>query len=143
MNLKKIDCYIQSYDKMIPMTHEKGETELSISKDIEAFISHPENTTLYRGESEVNKKGLHFTTSKEWAGTFGKTIISGTLPVGSKVRIITDEDMESAMKRGATSEKALWEYIFASGWDAIVGYDSMNSKVLDVIVNPIHLERFK
>ena len=31
---------------------------------------------------------------------------------------------------------------FSGGYGAILGYDSMNSRVLDSIVNPKHLDRF-
>ena len=109
---------------------------------IEKFISNPESFVLYRGEGKTNKDGLHFTTNKEWTKTFGGNIVEGTLPAGSKIKILAEDDMETALNRGIVLERSLWDSIFAKGYDAIIGTDSMNNEVLDVIVNPKHLGRF-
>ena len=109
---------------------------------IKKFVSKPESFLLYRGERETNQGGLHFTTDKSWAERFGANLIEGTMPVDSKIKLITPEDMENAFHHGVLSEQLLWDSIFAQGYDAILGTDAMNSEVLDVVVNPKHLRRF-
>ena len=110
---------------------------------VQRFISNPETFTLFRGESEVNQGGLHFTTDKEWAKNFGKTILSGKLPARCKFKMISEGDFEFAFKMGISSEGKLWTLLFSEGYDAVIGYDPMNSRILDVVINPVHLDRFK
>lgn len=110
---------------------------------VQKFISNPETFTLFRGENENNQKGLHFTTDKEWAKNFGSNILTGSLPLGSKIELLTEKDLKEDYELGITSERPFWDLIFDKGYDAIVGCDTMNSDELDVIVNPKHLELFK
>ena len=63
---------------------------------VDKFVSKPESFLLYRGEGATNQGGLHFTTDKRWAERFGGNVIGGTLPTGSKIKLITLEDMEKA-----------------------------------------------
>lgn len=107
------------------------------------FASNPETFVLFRGENLPNKGGLHFTTDKDWAKDFGKVILKGTLPAGSKIKLLTKDDFIEPLSMGVTSEDVVWFSIFAEGYDAILGHDQRNSKVFDVIVNPKHLGNFK
>lgn len=109
---------------------------------IHKFITHPESFTLFRDENADNKGGLHFTTDKNWAKNFGTNVLSGTLPAHSRIKLLTEKDFEDGLKLGITSERPLWNIFFDEGYDAIVGYDSMNSDELDVIVNPKYLGCF-
>lgn len=109
---------------------------------IQKFISNPEAFTLYRGESKMTQGGLHFTTDKEWARIFGEIILEGNLPEKSIVKLLTEDDFRNGYEQGISSEKQLWDLLFSKGYDAIIGVDSMNSKALDVIVNPKHLKNF-
>jgi hypothetical protein len=120
-----------------------GENEIHINELVRRFVANPETFILYRGENEANQGGLHFTSDKNWAMNFGVTLLAGKLPSRCKVKLITGNDMQAAIEHGIRSEEILWEQFFSKGWDAVVGYDSENSDVLDVIVNPIHLDRFK
>jgi len=122
---------------------DKRQNSEDISLLAGTFISHPGAHLLFRGENAANQNGLHFTTNREWAKQFGDNILEGKLPRGSTVRLITVKDIEDAMRNGIESEEKLWAFLFAEGCDAVVGYDAMNSHVLDVIVNPKHLRRFK
>lgn len=106
------------------------------------FIENPESISLFRGERVSNLGGLHFTDNEEWAGCFGTTILTGKLPSGSRIRLLVETDMATALANGIYSEQGLWDVFFAQGYDAILGYDSMRPKFLDVIVHPKHLERF-
>jgi len=110
---------------------------------IQKFISNPEVFTLFRGENQTNQGGLHFTTDKDWASKFGDKILEGKLPKDSKIKLITNSDFEEGLKLNILSEKQLWESIFEKGYDAIIGHDPMNSDMLDIIINPKHLELFK
>lgn len=118
-------------------------TSTTINQLAKKFISNPENFTLFRGENEVNQGGLHFTTDKEWAKKFGKIILSGQLPSRCKFKMISEDDFELAFNVGISSEGKLWTLLFKEGYDAVIGYDPMNSHMLDVVVNPVHLDRFK
>ena len=42
-------------------------------------------------------------------------------------------------QKGIGDEAVFWQTFFDDGYDAVIGYDSYNSTVLDVIVNPKHL----
>jgi len=110
---------------------------------IQKFISNPESFTLFRGENQTNQGGLHFTTDKDWASKFGENILEGKLPKDSKIKLIKNSDFEEGFKANILSEQQLWDSIFEKGYDAIVGYDPMNSDMLDIIINPKHLELFK
>ncbi|MFA7301846.1 MAG: hypothetical protein WC069_06070 [Candidatus Shapirobacteria bacterium] len=119
-------------------------TNNSINNEgIQRFISNPESFILFRGESDENQGGIHFTTDAEWAKNFGNKILTGKLPADSKIKLITEKDFKEGYELGILSEKLLWDFIFNKGYDAIVGHDAMNSNKLDVIVNPKHLGLFK
>jgi hypothetical protein len=109
----------------------------------ERFLAKPESFPLFRAENATNKGGLHFALNKEWVQNFGANIHTGTLPAGSKIRLLAEIDLKEAFEQGVVSEQELWDSLFKQGYDAILGHDAMNSQVLDVIVNPKHLERFK
>jgi len=112
------------------------------NENIQRFISNPESFILFRGESDENKGGLHFTTDEKWAKNFGNKIITGKLPADSKIKLITEKDFKEGYELGILSEELFWKFIFDKGYDAIVGYDVMNSTKLDVIINPKHLKLF-
>ena len=117
--------------------------EQDINLLAQKFISNPEAFPLYRGENETNQGGLHFTTDRDWARNFGETILSGRLPARCKFKLISEDDFEFAFNAGIFSEGKLWNLLFSEGYDAIIGHDPMNSNALDVVVNPVHLDRFK
>jgi len=112
---------------------------------LKALLLHPENVPLYRGERLATLGGLHFTPDRTWAEKFanGGTILTGHLPTDSKIKVLDDSDFEYGFKMGFSSEYLLWDYIFAQGFDAIIGHDAMNTKILDVIVHPRLLQNFK
>ncbi|MCX6717531.1 MAG: hypothetical protein NTU76_02555 [Candidatus Taylorbacteria bacterium] len=112
-------------------------------KILQKFISNPETFTLFRGEDQSNQNGLHFTTDEVWARKFGGSTLSGRLPADSKIKLLAGEDFEEGYKLGIASEGPLWDLIFKNGYDAIIGHDSMDCNMLDVIVNPKHLKLFK
>lgn len=114
-----------------------------MNQTIEKFILNPENFVLFRGQSVTDKGGLHFALDEDWAKRFGKIIIKGTLPVGSKIKPLQETDFQEALSLGLPSERPVWDLIFSKGYDAILGTDAMESSKLDVIVNPKHLEIFK
>ena len=107
------------------------------------FLEHPEKYLLYRGEQAKSESGLHFSTDAQWVKNFGPIIRSGTLPMGSRVKLLTEADEKEAFENGIYSELRLWESFFEKGYDAILGHDALNSKALDIIVHPKHAERFK
>jgi hypothetical protein len=109
----------------------------------ERFLANPESFSLFRAENAANTGGLHFALDKEWVKNFGSDIRTGTLPAGSKIRLLAEADLKQAFEQGLFSEQELWDSIFDQGYDAILGHDAMNSHMLDVIVNSKHLERFK
>ena len=114
-------------------------------EELDALIGRlktdPASVPLFRGERR-DDNGLHFSTDEAWARTFGPNMRTGTLPVGSRVWLLTERDFSDAFERGLLSERALWDKMFADGYDAIVGHDAMNHRMLDVIVNPKHHARF-
>jgi hypothetical protein len=114
----------------------------SSDQTIHGFIAHPESFTLFRDENAENKSGLHFATDKNWAKNFDTSVLFGSLPAGSRINLLTEEDFENGLKLGITSERPLWDISFNEGYDAVVGYDSVNSEELDVIVNLKHLGYF-
>jgi len=107
------------------------------------FISNPETFILFRGENFFNMGGLHFTTDEDWAKKFGKVILKGSLPAGSKIKHLTRDDVRDGLKANIFLEDFFWFSFFAEGYDAILGTDFMNSSKLDIIVNPKHLGNFK
>lgn len=109
----------------------------------QTFTREPQSFTLFRGENAANKGGLHFYLESAPTKTFGKDMISGTLPKGSKIKILSAVDKQAGIAQGIYEEKGLWDMLFKQGYDAVVGADAMNSKMLDIIVNPKHLGRFK
>jgi hypothetical protein len=109
----------------------------------EQFLANPAAFQLFRAENATNIGGLHFSTDKEWVKNFGSEIHIGTLPAGCKIKLLAEVDMEKAFQEGLVSEQSLWESIFNEGYDAILGHDAMNSRVLDIIVNPKLLHRFE
>ena len=115
-----------------------------INDDIKIFFSKPENVLLFRGEGPSNRGGLHFTPDENWAKQFSQVaIIKGYLPANSKIKLISETDFETGFKLGISSEYALWDFFFAQGYDAIVGHDAMNSRIMDVVIHPKHLHNFK
>jgi hypothetical protein len=114
-----------------------------MDKIVDTFLSNPENYILFRGEKPGMEGGLHFTLDKEWAKVFGSNILQGYLPQGSKIKIISEEDFEEAMKFNISTDYKFYYFIFAKGYDAILGYDPMNSQMLDIIVNPKLLKNFR
>jgi len=117
---------------------------------IQKFISNPETFTLYRGEEKgrSNENGLHFTTDKEWAKRFGSTILVGALPKGSVIHLIDQNDFTEALgiySRVKTMDEAtiLTIQLGHHGYDAMVGHDTMNCNILDVVINPKNLKYFK
>lgn len=116
--------------------------EADINKLAEAFIANPEAFILYRGENMRNRGGLHFTTDKKWSRNFGEILLCGNLPAGAKIKLITHEDFEMAFRKGITSDHAFYESVFIDGYDAVVGHDTRNSDILDIIVSPKLINRF-
>ena len=76
----------------------------TISQQANIFITNPESLILYRGEKDCNRGGLHFTPDKEWAKGFGETILEGRLPAGSKIKLITPDDLDDAVNHGLVSD---------------------------------------
>jgi len=107
------------------------------------FVSNPETFILFRGENPSNKGGLHFTTDKDWAKHFGKIILEGSFPPGSKIKHLTRDDVRNGLNANILLEDFFWFSFFAQGYDAILGTDFMDSSKLDIIVNPKHLGNFK
>ena len=115
----------------------------TISKLATIFIANPESLILYRGEKDYNRGGLHFTPDREWANGFGETVLEGRLPVGSKVKLITTDDLDDAINHGLVSDHEFHWFLLTKGYDAIIGHDVMNNNILDIVVHPKHLENFK
>lgn len=114
-----------------------------ISQQATIFIANPESLILYRGEKDYNRGGLHFTPDKEWAKGFGEIILEGRLPAGSKIKLITPDDLDDAVNHGLVSDREFHWFLLTKGYDAILGHDVMNNKILDVVIHPKHLENFK
>lgn len=107
------------------------------------FIKNPSAIPLFRGESMDNQGGVHFTPNNDWAKKFGNTSVTGTLPKDAKVFKIDAKSMQDAMDQGIKTDKDFYNYIFQKGYDAVLGTDSRNGQILDVVVNPKHLDSFK
>jgi hypothetical protein len=67
-------------------------------------------------------------------------LITLVLPKGAKVRKLEEEDLEQAFRNGILKESEFWPTFFNQGYDAVVGLDSRDSRVVDVMVNPKHLK---
>lgn len=104
---------------------------------IDTLLASPESVLLFRGQKEGQPMGIHFTPDEAWARNFGD-LIQMTLPADAKLKLLTPEDTERSMQEGIRDEEAFWQTFFDDGYDAVIGYDSHNSAVLDVIVNPKH-----
>lgn len=106
---------------------------------MESLLAKPDSVQLFRGQKEGVPMGIHFTPDEAWAKNFGDNIIKLRLPKDAKVKLLTPEDTEHGIQKGIYDENIFWQTFFDDGYDAIVGTDSHNSAVLDVIVNPKHL----
>lgn len=115
----------------------------NVANLVKRFLAHPETVFLFRGENQINKRGLHFTADINWARNFGNQILRGRLPAKSRIKVLEIKDFDEAWISGINSEMALWNYYFDQGYDAILGTDLMTDKQIDVIVNPKHLDKFK
>lgn len=116
---------------------------LATNKVAETFMKTPEQIPLYRGEGAGNAGGVHFTPDAQWSQNFGTSNIQGSLPAGAKVFSITPESMEEAISKGITSDGEFYKYLWDKGYDALLGTDSRNGNVLDIVVNPKQLSNFK
>ena len=118
--------------------------EIMISdRTLQAFLDDADATELYRGESDHNRGGLHFTPDKSWAHRFGPTLLSGYLPACPRLHVLTDGDFADGLLKGIGDERAFFDFIFeTTAADAIVGHDQRNSSVLDVIIHAKHLWLF-
>ncbi|MDP2704264.1 MAG: hypothetical protein Q8P01_03495 [bacterium] len=103
---------------------------------IESLLTKPDSVQLFRGQKTDAEMGLHYTPDETWARNFGPIILKMTLPANAKIKLITSEDTEQGIKEGIYDEEIFWQTFFNDGYDAIIGTDSHNSMVLDVIVNP-------
>lgn len=134
---------LYSYQRTMS-TGPENSTDTADTSDIaERFLANPASFQLFRAENATNVGGLHFALNKEWVKNFGTEIYAGFLPAGSRIKLLAEVDMEEAFEQGLVSEQALWDSIFNEGYDAILGHDAMNSKMLDIIVNPKLLHRFE
>lgn len=103
---------------------------------IESLLTKPDSIQLFRGQKADAEMGLHYTPDETWARNFGPVIMKMVLPANAKLKLITSEDTEQGIQEGIYDEEIFWQTFFNDGYDAIVGTDSHNSMVLDVIVNP-------
>lgn len=129
------------------LPEQKKQTKIT-DEIMESFISSPETFILYRGESNINKGGIHFTTDITWAKNFGENILTGTLRKNSKIHLWDEKDFQTAINitsyTGKIDELALFKFILEQNdYDAILATDFMNSEALDIMVNPKHLKIFK
>lgn len=108
---------------------------------IESLLAKPDCLDLFRGQKAGAIPGLHFTPDEVWAKSFGDNIIKLRLPEDARLKLLTGDSFEDAFQKGLYDEAALWQSFFDQGYDAIVGADSHDSTMIDVIVNPKHLER--
>ncbi len=138
---------IEEFSKAVHNAVSEVTLPANISGQVKKLIKDPSSITLYRGET--TKGGEHFSTEK-WAENFGDHVVRGKLPKGAIVHVITPEDMQTAYNAGIqgsgaiSDEAALYNYLFDRyKADALIGHDSLNSKALDVVVNPKHLGEFK
>jgi hypothetical protein len=102
---------------------------------IDDLLAKPDSVQLFRGQKASEPMGIHFTPDEAWAKNFG-TVMKMTLPANAKVKLLTPEDTERGLQEGICDETVFWQTFFDDGYDAIIGTDSHDSTVLDVIVNP-------
>jgi len=148
--MKKIwQRILNFFSDRINLTEQHSDNILA-DEIIEKFISNPETFILYRGEGgrQSNEHGLHFTTDIQWAKRFGGTILSGSLPKGSVIHLIDQNDFTEALgiySRIKTMDEStiLKAQLERHDYDAMVGHDTMSCDVLDVVVNPKNLKYFK
>ena len=116
----------------------------SLEELAQRLINAPDTVKLFRGESAVNRGGLHFTTDRVWALQFGTELLTGHLPRHAVVHLLTPEDFELAAALPDQSDDRCISLMLLEkrGADALLGHDPRNSAVLDVIVHPRHLDRF-
>ena len=107
---------------------------------IESLLTKPDSVQLFHGQKADQPVGMHFTPDEAWVKNFGTTVVKMTLPVNALVKLLAPEDFEKSMRKGISDEDAFWQTFFDDGYDAIIGTDSRNSMVIDVIVNPKHLQ---
>lgn len=103
---------------------------------IESLLTKPDSIQLFRGQKADSEMGLHYTPDETWARNFGPVILKMVLPANAKLKLITRKDTEQGIQKGIFNEDVFWQTFFDDGYDAIVGTDSHDSTVLDVIVNP-------
>lgn len=108
---------------------------------IESLLTKPDSVQLFHGQKANHPMGIHFTPDENWAENFGAEIMKMTLPAKARVKLLTPEDTEQGIQKGIYDEGAFWQSFFDDGYDAVVGTDSHNSAMIDVIVNPKHLGR--
>jgi len=118
-----------------------GAKNSTVQAQLQRLQESPDSITLYRGQAE-GSGGSHFTTDPKWTEHFGKEMVTGKLPQGSKIKTLTPSDMERAVNEGIFTEEDLYKKFFNEGFDAVVGTDSRNTNILDILVNPKHLETF-
>ena len=106
---------------------------------IKSLLAKPDSVQLFRGQKVGQPVGIHFTPDESWARSFGPIMTKMILPANAKVKLLTSEDTERGIQKGIGDEAVFWQTFFDDGYDAVIGYDSYNSTVLDVIVNPKHL----
>lgn len=113
------------------------------TKDIDDFIKNPSSFKLFRGENSENTGGIYFTLDESWAKKFGDNTISGYLPEDAKVKRLTIQDLDDALNQGLVIEKEAITSFFKKGYDAIIALDSRNDNIINIIVNPKHLNLFR
>ena len=106
---------------------------------IESLLAKPDSIQLFRGQKANQPMGIHFTPDEAWARNFGDNIIKLRLPGDARLKLLSGDFYENAIQKGFRDETTLWQSLFDQDYDAIVGTDSHDSSVLDVIVNPKHL----
>ena len=106
---------------------------------IENLLTKPDSIQLFRGQNAGQPMGIHFTPDEAWARNFGTIMTKMALPANARLKLLTPEDTASGIQKGIHDEDVFWQTFFDDGYDAVVGYDSHDSTVLDVIVNPKHL----
>lgn len=108
---------------------------------IKNLLAKPDCLDLFRGQKAGMIPGLHFTPDEAWAKSFGDEVITLRLPRDSRLKLLTGDSFADALQQGFYDEATLWQSFFDQGYDAIVGTDSHDSTMIDVIVNPKHLGR--
>lgn len=129
-----------------PEQIQEASKQILTNATVADFVKNPSAYPLFRGETgQPQVGGTHFATDSTWAQQFakdGQPLLQGTLPKGAKIKAITGNDIQEAVKKGFTNENQWWNDIFKKGYDAVIGTDAMNGGALDIIVNPKHLPNF-